>query len=219
MLENVTAVEFLEVLGLKEVIRLWKDSIKGRSGIVFATTTKILAKKGKYELMQYFILNEISNFQLSLRADKEFTNIFAQTLYELRNSAPILGKLGRYIQEASFEKQIFGSIELKDFLDKISDHVYMIDRKDLDEALSTHEITMYDYLCKPAEEWSSVFLAEKNKEFEASMVAGDRVTTAAKKGKDPDDDLFDYFKSLSRHDFKSMKADTRKKLAEMLTRK
>lgn len=115
MLENLTAMELMETMSTRQVSVLFRDSLSQRNVVVFATTFKVLAKRGDYATIQEEFISSLE--EKSLTAGSGFSNVAFELFFQVRKASPILGRIGKKLARLE-DGEEFGTKELKEALEE-----------------------------------------------------------------------------------------------------
>lgn len=151
MLESLTAMELIYSMSPAQVRRLYHDSLYRENALTLSVATKVLAKRGDYGAMLEEINNMLEDAELKLGTD--FATALANSLIELRNASPVLGRLGKDIAKATYTDD--ETFDWKNFKGKLTgEDYYVLNRKTYDEWLDG--LTAHDIVAMKRDTWESI---------------------------------------------------------------
>jgi len=112
MNENLTAMDLICSMTTSQVTKLYEESFVSQNMLTMSTAIKVLAKHGCYDKVADVFADYIKGGH-SLNLDSSFAITLGQSLFDLRNSDPALGHIGKSIGrrsargETTYDKKAF----------------------------------------------------------------------------------------------------------------
>lgn len=114
MNENLTAMDLLCSMTTSQVTKIYEESFVSQNMLTMSAAIKVLAKHGCYDKIADVFVSYVKG-ENSLNLDSGFAITLGQSLFDLRNSDPALGHIGKSINKRSAKNEaVYGKKELEE---------------------------------------------------------------------------------------------------------
>ena len=105
MMEKLEAMELINSMTTKQVTKMFEESFECQNVLVMSTAIKVLAKRGDYDVIANVVTSYIKSGN-SLQLNSGFAIALGQSLFDIRNSSPLLGYIGKSINRRSGKGEV-----------------------------------------------------------------------------------------------------------------